>query len=931
MTTGTFVLGLLNGLMYGLLGIGVVLVYNSSRFINLAHAQLGVLSAQLLALLSVRWGWGWWTGVAVCLPVGIAVAIGVELLVIRPLRRRRTSAVGLLLASVGISQILIGLSTLPNLQPDPTTLVQQGYPLPFSSTVEVGGVVLNGASILVAVLAPIVVIGLMTFLRWTTLGKIIRAAASNPDAARLCGVSVGRVSTITWAVAGGLASITAILQAPSQGAFNANALGPQLLLLGLGAAAAGAFTSIGWAMAGGLAIGILYQQALAATSDAGTANLYVTALILLIVLVRARSIGRRFVGSGGVVADLPPVRVPPSLQARPLMRRRRPIASGCALVAATSLAWLPPLSSPSDWFELSLIAIYALIALSLTVLVGWGGQVSLGHFALVGAGALVGGRVLDSGWPVVGAVLVAGTTGAVILCLVGLPSLRVPGLTLPVTTLGLALISPEWLFRQTWFGTDRASGIILGDAELLPGAVTLGTGRAVYLVVLATIALTAVALHAMRQSPLGRTVIAVRDNQPAASALGVAPVTSKLFVMAVSGFIAATAGVLWALSWRSVAPQQFDPSLSLAFVALPLIGGLGSVNGAIAGGSLFYAAALYVSPHVQGLFGSLGGDLGFITFLGGVSTVGFLLQLPQGLAGKARSVWQSVLDRGARDDTLPPPVPARPTIARLLVSSESRPLDVRNVTVEFGGVIALDDVSLHLDRGEIVGIIGSNGSGKSTLLNVVSGHQRARSGSVHLSGAEITGRSPASRAADGLGRTFQHAGLFAGLTVNETLEAATIPRGRAGIAWLTSRSSWRPGAESTRRAAADSLAAELGLGPWSHTLTAELSTGTRRICDLAAQLARRSSVLLLDEPTAGVAQRDAEAFGPLVRRLRDTLGCAILLVEHDMPLLMSVCDRVYALEAGRIIASGSPDEVRRNPAVIASYLGTDEVAISRSG
>jgi len=211
-SSGALVLGLLNGLMVGLLGIGIVLVYNSNRFINLAHAQLGLLSAQLLALFGIRWGWTWWEAIVPCLCVGVVAAVVVEFLVIRRLRERSVSAVTLLLASVGIAQILVGISLLPALQPDPTALVQRGYPLPLSGTVAVGGVVLNGASILTAILVPILVVALAVFLRFTMLGRTIRAASSNPDAARLCGVSTRRVSTVTWAIAGALAAVAGHLQ-----------------------------------------------------------------------------------------------------------------------------------------------------------------------------------------------------------------------------------------------------------------------------------------------------------------------------------------------------------------------------------------------------------------------------------------------------------------------------------------------------------------------------------------------------------------------------------------------------------------------------------------------------------------------------------------------------------------------------------------------
>jgi ABC-type branched-subunit amino acid transport system ATPase component len=191
--------------------------------------------------------------------------------------------------------------------------------------------------------------------------------------------------------------------------------------------------------------------------------------------------------------------------------------------------------------------------------------------------------------------------------------------------------------------------------------------------------------------------------------------------------------------------------------------------------------------------------------------------------------------------------------------------------------------------------------------------------------------APDFRAAYGVARSFQDATLFPGLTVTETIQVALGRRNRVGMVSAMLAAPWVRISERQVRREARQLAERFGLGPWADTQTSQLSTGTRRICDLAAQVATKPKLLLLDEPTAGVAQREAEAFGPLVSDIRDELDCAILIVEHDMPLLMSLCDRMYALEAGAVIAEGTPEEIRHDPRVVASYLGTDEAAISRSG
>jgi len=235
-----------------------------------------------------------------------------------------------------------------------------------------------------------------------------------------------------------------------------------------------------------------------------------------------------------------------------------------------------------------------------------------------------------------------------------------------------------------------------------------------------------------------------------------------------------------------------------------------------------------------------------------------------------------------------------------------------------------------VDDGEIVGLIGANGAGKSTLMNAVGGFVQA-TGSITLLGQEVAHTSASRRSQLGLGRTFQAATLFPELTVNETLLVALDARGHPGYV------STALGLPATRRHSRASMAEVsdlvdfLGLTRYRDHYVSDLSTGTRRVVELAGLLALGARVLCMDEPTAGLAQRETEAFGPLVRTVKDELAASVLLIEHDMPLIMGISDRVYCLEAGKVIAQGPPALVRDDPKVIASYLGTDERAIVRSG
>jgi branched-chain amino acid transport system ATP-binding protein len=259
-------------------------------------------------------------------------------------------------------------------------------------------------------------------------------------------------------------------------------------------------------------------------------------------------------------------------------------------------------------------------------------------------------------------------------------------------------------------------------------------------------------------------------------------------------------------------------------------------------------------------------------------------------------------------------------------------LSVRGVTVTFGGVVAVEDVTFDVPEGQVIGLIGPNGAGKTTLFDAICGFVSTSSGTIHMAGREITGLAPAERSRVGLGRSFQDAKLFPSLTVAETLACALERKIKTqgpistvlGLPWV-----WSGERIVTKRV--EELIDLLHLDAFHDKFISELSTGSRRIVDLACVLAHEPKVLLLDEPSSGNAQRETEALGPLLRRVQASLGCTMLLVEHDMPLVTSVADELIALETGRVIARGTPKQVTNDPRVVEAYLGTDERVVTRSG
>ncbi len=258
-------------------------------------------------------------------------------------------------------------------------------------------------------------------------------------------------------------------------------------------------------------------------------------------------------------------------------------------------------------------------------------------------------------------------------------------------------------------------------------------------------------------------------------------------------------------------------------------------------------------------------------------------------------------------------------------------LEVTGAVVRFGGVLALDEVDLVAEPGTIVGLIGPNGSGKTTLLNAISGLVPLPEGTVRLDGESLEGYLPEQRAAVGIVRSFQDCRLFPDLTVEDVLLVALDAQRPVGVAAASLQMPWARRSERTKRREVDEVVGAFGIGPFRRHRVSQVSTGTRRVVDLAAIVLARPRLLLLDEPTAGIAQREAEAFVPLLGRLREVADTTIVLVEHDVPLVFALCTRVVMMDSGRVVSVGTPDEVAADPPAVAAYLGASEAALAVSG
>ena len=904
--------GAVTGLVIGLLAMGIVLIYRSTRVINFAVGNLGLPAAGLFALMQIDWGFPFWIGLATALLIGTLAGALVELTVVRRLFSR--PRVILLVATVGVAQLMRAvIAAFPDI-----TDTTQRYPVAARTVWENApfGLRIAAPQVAIIVVVPIVAVALGWMLNRTTFGRAVAASADNPDLARLSGVNPKVVSTFVWTAAGLLSSLSIILLSGQSGAVTGLAnLGPLTLARALAAAAIAGMRSFPRAVMAGLVIGVTESVVrFNYLSEAGLIDFLLFCAVLVAVYVQSRGSPEE-----AILAFVPRIRpVPARLERLRWVRALPRITLAATLAFAIVLPLIVTL--PSRHLLYATVLGFAICAMSVTVITGWSGQLSLSQMAFAGIGALSGaafsrGFELDIGWrgfrlidveavgvPFVVSILLATLFTALAASIIGAGALRVRGLMLAVSTFAFSIASTQYLFRRPFFTGGSSSSVPYQRGTLF--GIDLSSQRSYYYFTLGGFVIAYAVVSRLRRSGIGRSTIAVRDNAAGASAYTVSPTRAKLTAFGLAGGLAGFGGALLGGLVQNIRFSQvlFQVEDSLRVVGMAVIGGLGSVTGAVLGAVWVEGMpAFFGDNDLVPLFTSSIGLLVIIMYLPG----GFIQVVYTARDGLLRWLASRLPTEDAPGVTLASDVVMR----------------AENVSVRFGGNQAVSQVSIEVRRDEIVGLIGTNGAGKTTLMNAVGGMVGCE-GRVELMGRDLTGVSAARRARAGLGRTFQGATLFPELTVRETVMVALEARGRTPFISTALHLPHTLVNERRRRAEADELIDWFGLGAYADHYVSDLSTGSRRIVELAGLLALDAQVLCLDEPTAGVAQRETEAFAPLVRRIRSELGAGILLIEHDMTVIMGVSDRVYCLESGSVISAGTPDEVRNDPLVVASYLGT---------
>ena len=586
------------------------------------------------------------------------------------------------------------------------------------------------------------------------------------------------------------------------------------------------------------------------------------------------------------------------------MAKRILFAVGLLLLFA-----LPLLPVPEFWItQLNYIGMFSLVALGLVLLTGVGGLTSFGQAAFVGIGAyataLLSTRYGMSPW--LGLLAGLAVTLAVALVL-ALLTLRMSGHYLPLATICWALALNFTMANMEFLG--KYDGL-LGVPALQIFGLSLQEGRSIYYLIWAIAVLAALGVGNLLDSRPGRAIRALNGATTMAEAMGVSTFRYKVIVFVIAALLASVSGWLFAHVQRTVNPSPFGLKMGIEYLFMVVVGGVGTVGGAFAGAAVFKVIEDQLKELLPAL---LGGSGNYEIIVLGVVLVLIIKYAPKGLWPYVASWFPS---RGrepdwasaARLDTR-----AKPQAGELL-------LDVDKVRKEFGGLVAVNDVSFQIRAGEIVGLIGPNGAGKSTTFNLITGVLGLTRGRVSFRGQTVSGLASRQIARRGMSRTFQHVKMIADMTVLENVALGSYLRGSGG----TVRAMLRLDRTEEKRllAEAEAQLQRIGMAAQMHELAGNLALGPQRLMEIARALCTDPALLLLDEPAAGLRLKEKQALAEVLRQLKRE-GMSILLVEHDMEFVMGLTDRLVVMEFGTKLIEGTPEVVQASPEVMAAYLGTE--------
>ncbi len=905
---GVVLLGGLIGTANGLLAVGLVLTYRSHRVVNFALAGIGGLGAAFAIGLHLGRGVPWLVAVWPGLLLGLVGGGLVERVVLR--RLEASPRLVVTVATIGLAQLFAaGQAVTPKLLGGPVLVGAFATPLSRLRW-HVDPLLISGNDLLLAAVVPFVLGGLGWFLLRTDAGVAIRGIAENGDRARLLGIPAHRLSLLVWTIAGGLAALTVTLRAPSEGLnLSVASSGPQVMLPALAAAVVAGLSSLPRAFAAGVVLGVVDQVVRWNSSKQSVTSVVLLVVLAVVLLARRVDSGRAAAAAAeGTWTATGSVRaLPAAVRGLPQIRLA---GAGLWVACGAGLLGLALVGSPSQLNIATVACCYAVVAVSLVVLTGWSGTVSLGQIAVLGVGATVAGDLIGK-WNLdfFAAMLAGGAAGAVVALLLAVPALRVDGQLLAVVTLTFAVAVDTFFLNPTNFGWLVPGAF---DRPVLFNRWDMRSDRVLYLVGLALLALAVVVARNLARGRTRRVSVAVRDNPRAAAAAGIDGVRAKLAAFVICGVLAGMAGAVHATALGAVGLRTYNTELSLFAFTTVVIGGVTSIGGALAATAGLYLL-IYRFPQLQ-----------LVATGAGVLIV--LLVLPGGLAAAGARLRDRYAVLVARrhgvewdpDTTSATPAAAVPQPRTLAgapaggVPASGAALSCRGIQAAYGPNQVLFGVDLDVAPGEIVALLGTNGAGKSSLLRALCGLLPTTTGHATMNtttaGTISLDRVPPERiAAGGLAMMPGGRGIFPTLTVTENLRLAT---------WLT-----RHDPTAVRDARRRALETFPPLAARLDTRAGDLSGGEQQMLSLAMALAVEPQVLCIDELSLGLAPAVVAQLVEVVHDI-NAAGVTVIVVEQSVNVALLLAERAVFLEKGRVRFSGPTAQLLQRPDILrAVFLG----------
>ncbi|MEU8437535.1 ATP-binding cassette domain-containing protein [Streptomyces sp. NPDC029216] len=886
--------GLVSGALYALLATGLVLSYSASGLFNFAHGATAYLAA--LAYYELHSGLGWpaaWAALLVVCVLAPGLGWGLDRLMFRRLARVGETAqivatIGLLVAlpAAGLWVVELLADAGAGVLPAENQFGLPGVgPSPARSWRLADGVGVDSDQLITWAVTAVVAAALWVLLRHTRLGLRLRAAVDDRSLAELRGIDAGRLSSTAWMLASALAGLAGVLATPLLG-LSAHDF-TLFLFVSATAAVLGRFASVPLAFAGGLGLGVVQNLVAGYASFAEGLTGFRTAVPFLILFAGLLVLTRRARTAGVAAAEDPPP--PDPLAGAPWGRRWGAWAVGGGLLCAAFYTVTTPFWSGLLAQGLAV----GLVFMSFTVVTGLGAMVSLAQATFVTGAALVAGLLMSRGWPFAAALAVGTCVAAALGALVALPALRLGGRSLALATLALAFLADQVLFQMRWLRGGDAGWAV---PRPVIGPVDLSDDRALGVALVVVVALVAAGLGALRNSPTGRAMLAVRSAPAAAMASGVSVLRTKLLLFTLSAGLAGFGGVLYASYNTRITATDFTAMTGLVWLAVVVAAGVRRAPYAVVAGVVFAVAPRVLADHV-----TASSHLPVVLFgLAGLA----LAHDPDGYCAGVAVRWRrwrgrAVAPQGPAGSSPTPPLPesggrapgapARPA-GRVL-------LQLRGVSAGYDGGSVLRGVDLLVREGEILAVLGPNGAGKTTACRVAAGLLPVTGGAVRVDGRDVTGDGAVRRSRGGVLLAPEGKGIFPSLTIEENL-AVRLP-GPADRDAVYDRF---PRLRERRRVTAGSL-----------------SGGEQQMLALAPLLRRPPRVLIADEPSLGLAPRVVDEVYALLGELR-AAGTALLLVEEKAAEVLAIADTVAFLTRGRVSWCGPRAEVEADR-LAEAYLG----------